>query len=56
MPSPIGHATHEAAPPLSPFEPDRRPVGPENVRIDIAPEDAGFRPVTEAASLSLAAA
>jgi hypothetical protein len=56
MPSTIGHAAHDAASPLAPFEFDRQPVGPENVRIDIAAKDARFRFVIDDPSLSPAGA
>lgn len=36
MPANIGYATPDAKSPLAPYEFDRRPVGPEDVRIDVA--------------------
>jgi uncharacterized zinc-type alcohol dehydrogenase-like protein len=35
MPSNVGYAAQDATSPLAPFEFDRQPVGPEDVRIDI---------------------
>ncbi|WP_156119116.1 MULTISPECIES: hypothetical protein [Modestobacter] len=56
MPPTMGEAAHAAASPLAPFEFDRQPVGPEDVRIDIATRDAGFRFVIDNPSLSQASA